>query len=58
LSSVLGRVPAEKALVFAQTYAALRRRIAAFVNLPFESLSRMSLQSRVDAIDSAAHDAE
>ena len=41
---------AEKALVFAQTYAALRRRIAAFVELPFESLSRMSLQARVDAI--------
>jgi ArsR family transcriptional regulator, arsenate/arsenite/antimonite-responsive transcriptional repressor / arsenate reductase (thioredoxin) len=46
---------AEKALVFAQTYAALRRRrIAAFVDLPFESLSRMSLQSRVDAIDTDA----
>lgn len=41
---------AEKALVFAQTYAALRRRIMAFVELPFESLSRMSLQSHVDAI--------
>lgn len=41
---------AEKALVFAQTYAALRRRIAAFVDLPFESLSRLSLQSHVDAI--------
>lgn len=40
----------ERALVFAQTYAALRRRIAAFVELPFESLGRMSLQSRVDAI--------
>jgi protein-tyrosine-phosphatase len=49
---------AEKALVFAQTYAALRRRIAAFVDLPFESLSRLSLQSRVDAIGSSAHDAE
>jgi protein-tyrosine-phosphatase/DNA-binding transcriptional ArsR family regulator len=49
---------AEKALVFAQTYAALRRRIAAFVDLPFESLSRLSLQSRIDAIGSAAHDAE
>lgn len=45
---------AEKALVFAQTYAALRRRIAAFVELPFDSLSRMSLQSRVDAIGSDA----
>ena len=49
---------AEKALVFAQTYAALRRRIAAFVELPFESLSRMSLQARVDAIGTAADDAE
>jgi protein-tyrosine-phosphatase/DNA-binding transcriptional ArsR family regulator len=49
---------AEKALVFAQTYAALRRRIAAFVDLPFESLSGLSLQSRVDAIGLAAHDAE
>jgi protein-tyrosine-phosphatase len=47
---------AEKALVFAQTYAALRRRISAFVALPFESLSRLSLQSRVDALgrDAAA----
>lgn len=43
---------AEKALVFAQTYAALRRRIMAFVELPFASLSRLSLQSRVDAIGS------
>jgi protein-tyrosine-phosphatase/DNA-binding transcriptional ArsR family regulator len=41
---------AEKALVFAQTYAALRRRITAFVELPFASLNRLSLQSRVDAI--------
>jgi protein-tyrosine-phosphatase/DNA-binding transcriptional ArsR family regulator len=41
---------AERALVFAQTYAALRRRILAFVELPFDSLSRMSLQARVDAI--------
>jgi protein-tyrosine-phosphatase/DNA-binding transcriptional ArsR family regulator len=41
---------AERALVFAQTYAALRRRIAAFVELPFDSLSRLALQSRVDAI--------
>lgn len=41
---------AEKALVFAQTYGALRRRVAAFVELPFTSLDRLSLQSRVDAI--------
>jgi len=38
---------AEKALVFAQTYAALRRRIAAFVELPFDSLSRMALQTAI-----------
>ena len=41
---------AEKALAFAQTYAALRRRMEAFVELPFASLSRMSLQAHVDAI--------
>lgn len=45
---------AEKALVFAQTYAALRRRIMAFVELPFESFSRLSLQFRVDALGSDA----
>lgn len=41
---------AEKGLVFAQTYAALHRRIAAFVELPFNSLNRLSLQAHVDAI--------
>jgi len=46
---------AEKALVFAQTYGALRRRIASFVELPFESLTRLALQSRVDDIG-AVHD--
>lgn len=45
---------AEKALVFARTYGALRRRIAAFVELPVESLDRLSLQSRVDDIDRQA----
>lgn len=45
---------AEKALVFAQTYSALRRRIAAFVELPFSSLDRLSLQNCVDAIDASA----
>lgn len=42
---------AEKALVFAQTYAALRRRIAAFVELPFDTLNRLSLQAHIDRID-------
>jgi len=45
---------AERALVFAQTYGALRRRIEAFVALPLESLSRLSLQARVDAIGTQA----
>ena len=40
----------ERSLAFAQTYAALRRRIAAFVDLPLARLSRLSLQSHVDAI--------
>lgn len=46
---------AEKALVFAQTYGALRRRIIAFAALPFESLNRIALQSEVDAISRGAH---
>ncbi|WP_372838613.1 metalloregulator ArsR/SmtB family transcription factor [Phaeovulum sp.] len=41
---------AEKALVFAQTYGALRRRITAFVDLPFATLDRLALQARVDRI--------
>ena len=41
---------AEKALVFTQTYGALRRRMAAFIELPFESLSRIAIQARVDRI--------
>jgi ArsR family transcriptional regulator, arsenate/arsenite/antimonite-responsive transcriptional repressor / arsenate reductase (thioredoxin) len=41
---------AEKALVFAQTYATLRRRITAFVALPFATLDRMSLQAQVDRL--------
>ena len=46
---------AEKALVFAQTYGALRRRIAAFVELPFGSLTRMALQAQVDHLGSSHH---
>ncbi len=41
---------AEKALVFAQTYGILRRRIAAFVALPFDQLNRLALQTQVDRI--------
>ena len=39
---------AERALVFAQTYGALRRRIMAFAALPFTQLDRIALQARVD----------
>jgi len=45
---------AERALVFAQTYGVLRRRIAAFVDLPFASLTRMALQSGIDGIGASA----
>jgi ArsR family transcriptional regulator, arsenate/arsenite/antimonite-responsive transcriptional repressor / arsenate reductase (thioredoxin) len=45
---------AEKALMFAQTYATLRRRIAAFVELPFETLDNLALQARVDGIGTQA----
>lgn len=41
---------AEKGLVFAQTYASLRRRIAAFAALPFAQLDRIALQASVDAL--------
>ena len=41
---------AEKALAFARSYGALRRRIAAFVELPLASLDRLALQTRVDAL--------
>ncbi|MBC2837429.1 metalloregulator ArsR/SmtB family transcription factor [Paragemmobacter straminiformis] len=45
---------AERALAFAQSYAALRRRIGAFVALPMNSLNRLSLQAAVDAIGEEA----
>jgi protein-tyrosine-phosphatase len=41
---------AEKALAFADTYAQMRRRVTAFAALPFDSLDRISLQSKVDEI--------
>ena len=41
---------AEKGLVFAQTYAGLRRRIMAFAALPIAQLDRIALQHRVDQI--------
>jgi arsenate reductase (thioredoxin) len=40
----------EVARAFANAYGALQNRIAIFVNLPFEGLDRLSLQTRLDAI--------
>ncbi|MDZ4136351.1 MAG: ArsR family transcriptional regulator, partial [Paracoccaceae bacterium] len=39
---------AEVALAFARTYSALRRRILAFVALPFSGLEMLALQQRLD----------
>ncbi len=41
------------ARAFANAYGALQNRIAVFVNLPFEGLDRLSLQSRLDSIGRA-----
>ena len=41
---------AEKALAFKETYGELRRRLQAFVDLPIETLDRISLQHRLDTI--------
>lgn len=41
---------AEKGLAFLDAYRSLQRRISAFVSLPLESLDRISLQARLDAI--------
>lgn len=40
----------EVARAFANAHGALQNRIAVFVNLPFDGLDRLSLQSRLDAI--------
>ena len=45
---------AEKGLAFAQIYGDLRRRITAFAALPFEALSRVALQSQIDALGDKA----
>lgn len=42
------------ARAFANAYGALQNRIAIFVNLPFDGLDRLSLQSRLDAIGKSA----
>lgn len=40
----------EKKQAFARVMTELERRLGIFVNLPFESLDRMSLQSKIDQI--------
>jgi len=45
---------AEKRLAFADTLRMLNQRIGIFVNLPLASLSRMSLQRRLDEIGHGA----
>jgi len=39
-----------KALAFAETYRMLTNRIDLFINLPFQTLSKLSLQERLDGI--------
>ena len=41
---------AQKKLAFQQAYGVLKNRISAFVNLPWETLDRISLQHRLDDI--------
>lgn len=41
---------AQKAVIFAKTFAQLRSRITAFANLPIAELDKITLQQRVDEI--------
>ncbi len=45
---------AERALAFRQAYTAMRRRLESFVELPIETLDRMTLQKKLDAIGTTA----
>ena len=45
--------PAEIGVAFADAYRMLNNRIHLFVNLPLESLDRLSLQRRLDRIGDA-----
>ena len=45
-----GGTDAQKSLAFQQAYGALRNRIAAFAELPFDTLDRIALQRAVDGI--------
>jgi arsenate reductase len=41
---------AERATMLNELYAALRRRLEIFMNLPFPTLDRMALKARLDEI--------
>ncbi len=45
---------AEKRVAFSETYRMLNSRISIFVNLPLESLDKMALKTRLDAIGKGA----
>lgn len=45
---------AERALAFDDTYRMLNLRISIFVNLPLQSLNRLSLQKHLDEIEQAS----
>ncbi|MGD9027762.1 MAG: arsenate reductase ArsC, partial [Methyloceanibacter sp.] len=45
-----GGTDAEKAFAFDETYRMLFQRISIFVNLPFDSISKLSLQEDLDRI--------
>lgn len=49
---------AEKYLAFADTMRMLNQRIGIFVNLPISSLSKISLQQRLDDIGKVGHSTE
>jgi len=42
--------PAEKALAFREAYRTLNHRLSGFIELPLETLDRLSLQQRLDRI--------
>ena len=48
-------VEIEQKTAFQQAFMALERRISIFVNLPFESLDKLKLQSRLDEIGRVEH---
>ena len=48
---------AQVAAAFAETYRQMNNRISAFINLPLESIDRMSLTNRLNKIGETGGDA-